>query len=87
MIISLCIIMDILHTKIDPSRIIKNFTDVPTNENRLDVVHPKRVLIDVSTDSFIKIIFQSDESYYLFVMVIVLHTMTKVFRYISKVAM
>lgn len=57
---------DIIYNGIDPSRLIKQFDNNEINENNLALKSPKRILVDISTDTFIKIIFKDDTNYYLF---------------------
>nr|URM62107.1 hypothetical protein [Mimivirus sp.] len=47
-------------------KILKQVKNTQVNENSLDLKSPKRTLVDVSTDTFIKIIFQEENNYYLF---------------------
>ncbi|ANB50735.1 hypothetical protein [Powai lake megavirus] len=51
---------------IDFGKILKQVKNTQVNENSLDLKSPKRTLVDVSTDTFIKIIFQEENNYYLF---------------------
>jgi hypothetical protein len=48
------------------SSLTKNVSDIPVNDQNLATLYPKRTIVDVSTDSFIKTIFSSDANYYLF---------------------
>jgi hypothetical protein len=48
------------------SFLTKNVSDVPVNDQNLATLHPKRTIVDISTDSYIKTIFASDANYYLF---------------------
>lgn len=56
----------ILYNKIDPTHITKQVSNVDVDENALDNVSPKRTIVDVSTDTFIKNIFGDNNNYYLF---------------------
>ncbi len=51
---------------IDFSKLSKQVEDKKIDENMLSSTHPKRIIIDISTDNFIKIIFKEDLQYYLF---------------------
>ncbi len=57
---------NIINNNIDSSRLIKEFDNNDINEDSLDLKFPKRTIIDISTDTFIKIIFKENIHYYLF---------------------
>src|ERR1700733_4048461 len=58
--------MSITENNIDLTRIIKNVTNIDIDDRSLDLINPKRVIIDISTDSFIKTMFTEDSNYFLF---------------------
>ncbi|BCS83315.1 hypothetical protein QLL95_gp0808 [Cotonvirus japonicus] len=47
-------------------RNIKQVENININDDSLDLKFPKRTIVDISTDTFIKIIFQDNNNYYLF---------------------
>lgn len=52
---------------IDFGRLMKQFDETNrTSEKSLATMFPKRVIVDISTDTFIKVIFADDKNYYLF---------------------
>lgn len=53
-------------TEFDLNRISKNIDNSLIYENSLNLISPKRVIIDNSTDVFIKTFFSDDKNYYLF---------------------
>uniref|UniRef100_A0A6G6ACZ7 Uncharacterized protein n=1 Tax=Borely moumouvirus TaxID=2712067 RepID=A0A6G6ACZ7_9VIRU len=55
-----------MNNDIDFGRILKQVKNVQVNENSLDLKFPKRTIVDISTDNFIKVIFQDEKNYYLF---------------------
>nr|AEX62612.1 hypothetical protein mv_R407 [Moumouvirus Monve] len=58
--------MQEINNNIDFGRILKQVKNVQVNENSLDLKFPKRTIVDISTDNFIKVMFQDDKNYYLF---------------------
>ncbi|AEQ60710.1 hypothetical protein [Acanthamoeba polyphaga mimivirus] len=53
-------------TNLNFGKILKQVEMVDVNEDSLDLKFPKRTIVDISTDTFIKIIFEKDDNYYLF---------------------
>lgn len=56
----------ILNSDINPATISKKIDNRNLDERLLSNSKPKRAIVDISTDSFIKVIFKDDRNYYLF---------------------
>lgn len=58
--------LDNMPSNLKFDKILKQVEDIDIDEDSLDLKSPKRTIVDISTDTFIKIIFEDDDNYYLF---------------------
>src|ERR1700733_120900 len=57
---------DITQNEIDITKITKHVINIDVYENNLALISPKRIIVDISTDSFVQIMFKDQTNYFLF---------------------